>query len=300
MIRLILVAFLLFFAFGCNKKVFHYDPATKNIPIKEIREISTAPKTGEFLFIDSPEIKKAILDFKNSGRAPIIKKAGFLQYPFGETEPIIYCKPLRACDIELESGEEILGIALGDTTRWDVKPIYSGTPKNLTPHLIIKPKEFNISTNLIISTSRRTYHLGLLSKEDSYVRRVKFYYPHDLINFQANTEKLLHQKQSQEIASLPSLTASNLNFSYSITGSRRLPWRPTRTFDDGTHTYIQMPSTMNSHEAPALLIKQSNNTGQLVNYRVKNNFYVVDRLFDEAILITGVGRSQDVVTIKRE
>jgi len=35
----------------------------------------------------------------------------------------------------------------------------------------------------------------------------------------------------------------------------------------------------------------------MVNYRVKGNYYVVDRLFSDAILIAGVGRNQDRVTI---
>ena len=35
----------------------------------------------------------------------------------------------------------------------------------------------------------------------------------------------------------------------------------------------------------------------MVNYRVRGNYYVVDRLFDQAVLLAGVGREQDRVTI---
>ena len=49
-------------------------------------------------------------------------------------------------------------------------------------------------------------------------------------------------------------------------------------------------------EAPALLINAGRGT-QMVNYRVKGNYYVVDRLFSDAILVAGVGRDQDRVTI---
>jgi hypothetical protein len=38
----------------------------------------------------------------------------------------------------------------------------------------------------------------------------------------------------------------------------------------------------------------------LVNYRVRLPCYVVDRLFDTAVLIVGVGRQQDRVTIRRK
>jgi type IV secretion system protein VirB9 len=37
----------------------------------------------------------------------------------------------------------------------------------------------------------------------------------------------------------------------------------------------------------------------LVNYRVRLPYYVVDRLFDAAVMIVGVGRQQDRVTIRR-
>jgi type IV secretion system protein VirB9 len=35
----------------------------------------------------------------------------------------------------------------------------------------------------------------------------------------------------------------------------------------------------------------------MVNYRVEGNYYVADRLFSNAVLVAGVGRDQDRVTI---
>ena len=45
---------------------------------------------------------------------------------------------------------------------------------------------------------------------------------------------------------------------------------------------------MKTSEAPALLINAGSGT-QMVNYRVEGNYYVVDRLFSDAILVSGVG-----------
>ena len=73
--------------------------------------------------------------------------------------------------------------------------------------------------------------------------------------------------------------------------------QPIRAFDDGSHVYIQMPPRMKSSEAPALLVDAGSGT-QMVNYRVKGNYYVVDRLVTDAILVSGVGRDQDRVTIR--
>ena len=80
-------------------------------------------------------------------------------------------------------------------------------------------------------------------------------------------------------------------------------WKPVRVYNDGKKTIIEMPSTMNSNESPALLVtrynKTSRNSEQLVNYRVQNNRYIVDALFYEAELVSGVGSEQDKVTVRR-
>jgi type IV secretory pathway VirB9-like protein len=89
---------------------------------------------------------------------------------------------------------------------------------------------------------------------------------------------------------------SQLNFAYTISGPN-VTFRPLRAFDDGTHVYIQMARGMSASTAPALLIAAARGT-QMVNYRlVGGNYFVVDRLFDEAILVSGVGRRRDRVTI---
>ncbi len=70
-------------------------------------------------------------------------------------------------------------------------------------------------------------------------------------------------------------------------------------FNDGVKTYIKMPDTVNQGEMPVLLVE--NKSGQaLVNYRVRNNSFVVDQLFEEAVLIVGVGSDQEKITIRWE
>ena len=61
--------------------------------------------------------------------------------------------------------------------------------------------------------------------------------------------------------------------------------------------YIQMPTTTKSSEAPALLVAAGDGS-EMVNYRVRGDYYVVDKLFDQAVLVSGVGREQDRVSIR--
>ena len=76
-------------------------------------------------------------------------------------------------------------------------------------------------------------------------------------------------------------------------------WSPVRVFDDGSKTFIQFPPGLASSEAPALFIVSFQGNTQLVNYRVQGDYYIVDRLFDEAQLIVG---EQDpiIVEIRRK
>jgi type IV secretion system protein VirB9 len=55
---------------------------------------------------------------------------------------------------------------------------------------------------------------------------------------------------------------------------------------------------MLDREAPALFVVSSSNDTQLVNYRVRNEFFVVDRLVEQAELRLGQ-QDQDIVRIVR-
>jgi len=247
-----------------------------------------------FLYPEDKEIEHAVKKFKQSGKAPIIKETGFLRFPYGESEPVIRCQPLRACDVELEVGEEIMGLALGDTVRWEVLPVVSGGKKGLKPHLIIKPRDFDISTNLIVTTSKRTYHLALLSDKADYVRQFKFYYPGEMLrNFKS--QNLAREKVQR--STISGVKAESLNFNYKIRGKEY--FRPKRVFDDGEKVYLEFPEIVKRREAPVLLVKNGRDT-ELVNYRVKGRFYQVDKLFSEAVLVLGVGRSRKIVRVERK
>lgn len=262
--------------------------------VETVEPAQSRPVMAEYLYADSPELQKAVQEFKRTGSAPVVKNAQFVTFPHGEHQPIIYCRPLRACDIQLQAGEEVLNVALGDTHRWIASPAFSGPADNLTPHVIIKPTADDISTNAVITTNRRTYHLGLISRNSTtYARAVRFYYPQDAVAEWNNARQVAQRERQQDIGNL---SVDNLNFNYRIDG--RAKWRPVRVMDDGRQVYIQMPSELRVTEAPALFVVR-NGDDALVNYRVRGDYYVVDRLFDQAALIMGVGRDQERVTIRR-
>jgi type IV secretion system protein TrbG len=93
------------------------------------------------------------------------------------------------------------------------------------------------------------------------------------------------------------LALDNLNFDYRISGDDP-SWRPLRAFDDGRQTFIAFPASISVGEAPPLFVTGANGEAQLVNYRMRGDYYVVDRLFDAAELRLGE-KHQDIVRITR-
>ena len=85
------------------------------------------------------------------------------------------------------------------------------------------------------------------------------------------------------------ITAEKLNFGYKVTGGNE-HLRPLRVYDDGAKTYIQMKPEMQNREAPALVVIGADGKGEMTNYRVREQTYIVDRLFDRARLVLGRAR----------
>jgi type IV secretion system protein VirB9 len=71
--------------------------------------------------------------------------------------------PGRVSDLILQPGEVITSIAAGDTARWTIGDTSSGSGEAKRVHVLVKPFSAGLSTNLVIATDRRTYHLQLSS-----------------------------------------------------------------------------------------------------------------------------------------
>ena len=208
----------------------------------------------------------------------------------------VYAAPMRITDIALEPGEHILGQpASGDVVRWLLavgKSISSGVEQS---HIYLKPTRPDLETNLAINTDRRSYLLELRSYADTYMAAVVWHYPEDEIaRFEAQASELATEQKS----SAPVVGLDALNFAYTISVVKGSPaWTPLQCFDDGRHTFVRFPPAMLAREAPALFVLRDKET-QLVNYRVKGDTYVIDRLIDMAELRVGQ-QDQEIVRIVR-
>jgi type IV secretion system protein VirB9 len=238
---------------------------------------------------------------------------GRVLYVFGQGMPVMVCAPLRVCAVELQTGEHLESQPqIGDSRRWEITPVMSGSGLDQTPLLVVKPIEAGLETDLIIPTDRRTYVVRLISDPTRFISRLAFQYPADerdkWATFQAqqdaatrDAEAVAEQKRAQEDQAKDKQAGAenaldNLYFDYKLSGDPA--YRPERVLDDGQHTYLIYPNDGRFRELPTLLMLVNGKT-ELVNFRVDGTRYIVDRLFDKAILVVGVGKKQTRVTITR-
>jgi type IV secretion system protein TrbG len=202
------------------------------------------------------------------------------------TQPTINCQVLRVTEIVLNQDERVSadGIGIGDSERWDIKPIAN--------RILVKPREPGIATDLIVVSSKRSYHFTLRT-HTPYMPQVAFYYPDDLLAAEARRRSALHVAATQ-VAAAPE-PPKQLNFNYQITGPD-VPWRPLLAFDDGEHTYVEFPANTLSADMPTLMV-QNGKEQALVNYQVHGSYYVADRTFQSAALTSGTGTNRQVVQI---
>jgi type IV secretion system protein VirB9 len=230
------------------------------------------------------------------------RRDGFLNaiqlYPWTEGALYqVYTAPGQVTDIALQDGETLVGagpVAAGDTVRWIIGDTTSGTGANARVHILVKPTRADLTTNLVINTDRRTYHLELRATPATYMASVSWTYPQD---------RLIAIRQAAATATAAAPAASgidpaNLNFRYAIDGDD-VAWRPVRAFDDGRQAFVEFPLVVAQGEMPPLFVTGTDGSAELVNYRVSGRYIVVDRLFTAAELRLGQGKAAKVVRIVR-
>lgn len=220
------------------------------------------------------------------------------QYPWSDGALFqIYTAPGQITDIALQEGEELVGpgpVASGDTVRWIIGDTVSGSGAARRVHILVKPTRAGIATNLVINTSRRTYHVELRATTSTYMAGVSWTYPHDeLIALRAT------EAERERIAPIASIDITALDFDYRISGDRT-NWRPVRVFDDGRQVFVEFDEHIGVGDMPPLFVLGEKGAVELVNYRVQGRYMIVDRLFDRAQLRLGAGRAARQVLIERE
>lgn len=243
-----------------------------------------------------------------TGLAPTPGPNGVIVFSYGTQQANLVCAVLDGCDVALQPGELLQGLKLTDKERWSVDPAITGAGTDMTVHLVLKPRDVGLRASLFVYTDRRMYHIVLRSHREDNMPLVAFSYPEDdrakLAAVQAQ-QRAAQQQRTQE-RTLPGAggdTLDALSFDYRIDGPKAL--KPVRVYNDGRKTVLEMPPAMANGELLSLVVLRkegglfSDDKTDRLNSRFVNGRYIVDGIFDKAVLISGVGSDQQRVEITR-
>ncbi len=246
-------------------------------------------------------------EWQNKRIKPILSLDGKIVYVYGATAVTVLTKLYHSTDIELQAGETLQSISTGDTVRWVIEAAYHGKGKSKTLHIFVKPHDAGLTTNLTVLTSKRAYRFNLKSSKTEHMGIVGFEYPKHYQDIVRNLKAQdAIEKAKKEKITIPSplkkdkrLSIADLDFNYGIDGDEPV-WKPVRVYNDGVKTIIELAEKAKYTRVPVLSIIDEGNEKAIVNYRLLNNKFVVDMLFEKAILVSGVGRDQVKVIIEHK
>lgn len=239
--------------------------------------------------------------YNKGALSPVAGPGGSILFAYGSGTPSIVCAPLQVCDVALQPGETVNSINVGDAARWLIEPAVTGAGPDRRQHLIIKPLDVGLSTTMVVATDRRAYHISLKSHKTAFMPLVTFSYPEELMAKWKRLQAAKVQAKAEKTIPETGESLETLDFNYRVEGSAS--WKPVRVYSTGRQTIIQLPKTVAANEVPTLLVLRkegglfTDEDLEVVNYRVQGDRYVVDQLFERAVLIAGVGSDQDRITI---
>lgn len=263
-------------------------------------DTNRASKAPGMVRTERDAVDVATREYRTTGVARTVVEGNFLDFPYGHSQPTVTCSVLRACIIELQPGEVVLSRISGDTERWEIAAAAAGVDGRTTL-VVVKPRDCDITTNLVLATDRRLYDLTLdappckgkgintTNPQQPYVRHVRFYYPDETVAEWAKPQPV---KISGDV--------TTLNFRYRVSKDKRFPWMPAQVFDDGAHVYVKLPDEALHSEAPVLFALAGDGSKTLLNYNLVNDTYITDRLFDRAVLIAGIDGKEQRVLIEKQ
>jgi type IV secretion system protein VirB9 len=279
--------------------------------------LAADPLADKYFSADNPKLTKQEGDAlaiarrwsanSTTGLAPTPGANGVITFAFGTQQANLVCAVLDGCDIALQPGEQLTDLKLTDKARWTIDPAVMGTGADMTVHLVLKPSDVGLRASLFVYTDRRMYHIVLRSHRTENMPLVAFAYPEDergkLAALQAR-QRAAQQRTAERTIAGTADTLDALSFDYDYdNGPKEL--RPVRVYNDGRKTVVEMPPAMANGELLSLAVLRkegglfSDDKQDRLNTRFVNGRYIVDGLFDKAVLVSGVGSDQLRVEITR-
>ena len=115
--------------------------------------------------------------------------------------------------IALRPGEKLITAAAGDTVRWIVDSVQSGSGDTSQTLLLVKPRKAGLQTNLVITTDQRIYTLDLSSIDSGvYHTMIAWNYPFGDVVMIRNQEAAQQAAAQATVATGLDLSKANFNY----------------------------------------------------------------------------------------
>ena len=201
---------------------------------------------------------------------------------------LVLGRPKSLTHLEFGADERIQTVAGGDTKHWEL------TPTQNRRHLFVKPIHDQIETSMTVITDKRTYQFVLRSTGPGakWYQRVTWHYGDTLlVDAKAEEERATatavavkaveRERGDQRLGE--AVRPQDLRFGYTLEGDA--PFRPVSLFDDGSFTWIRMPARL--AELPALFGGGDDEALAIVNYVVKGDYLLAQRVMERGVLKLG-------------
>lgn len=220
---------------------------------------------------------------------PLPGDTRLVQFEYDEDNTfLILARPKAVTHVEFGEDERIQTVAAGDTKEWEL------TPTQNRRHLFVKPIYDQVETSMTVITDKRTYQFVLRSTGPGakWYQRVTWRYgkttmlelraEEERADAQAIAEKAAAKERADQVLAV-GVSPHDLKFDYTIEGDA--PFRPVSLFDDGKFTWIRLPARL--AELPALFGLNEGGDLGIVNYVVKGDYLVAQRVMDQGVLKLG-------------
>lgn len=204
---------------------------------------------------------------------------------------LVLTKRRAVTHLEFPDGERIQTLAAGDTTNWEFNASKDRR------HLFIKAKIVNSTTSMTVITDKRSYQFVIKATQEGskWYQRVTWNVPSTLLmDLEADEARPFQGNRPDPVLATPeghAVRPESLRFNYTIEGTA--PFRPTGVFDDGKLTWVRMPAGI--QELPVVFALDDGNEPMLVNYVVKGEYLLIQRVVERMLL--KIGKTQ--VTVVR-
>ena len=209
----------------------------------------------------------------------------------------VYASPGEITDIALQDGEQLVGsgpVAAGDTVRWVIGDTESGAGPPENPH------HGQADPRRSDDQSRHQYRPAHLSSGAALDR--EDLHGLGLLAISAGrAHRAAPPERRRRSGGAHRYRARSRQSQFPLCDrGRHPPWRPLRAFDDGRKVYIEFPRGIAQGEMPPLFVIGAAGDSQLVNYRVRGNHMIVDRLFAAAELRFGADIRRSVRIVRSD